>query len=82
MKSKLNGIQGKLLCIMSNHILLGSKARLMAERPPEKEKAETPKSKSRKINKAEAPETIDMSGALYKNFQSFIAEIRDGSTRT
>jgi len=54
----------------------------MAERPPEKEKAETPKSKSREINKAEAPETIDMSGALYKNFQSFIAEIRDGSTRT
>lgn len=53
---------------MSNHILLGSKARLMAERPPEKEKAETPKSKSREINKAEAPETIDMSGALYKKF--------------
>ena len=57
----------------------------MAERPPEEEKAETPK--SRYINKAEAPETIDMSGALYKISKALLLRSetdlheREGSVR-
>ena len=57
----------------------------MAERPPEEEKAETPKRND--INKAEAPKTIDMSGALYKISKALLLRSetdlheREGSVR-